>query len=73
MFPISNGLKQGGALSPLFVNFVLDSAIRRVQVNQDGLKFKGTHQFLVYSDEINILGGSVHTYYKEKHSSFDSL
>ena len=33
----------------------------RVQVNQDGLKLNGTHQLLVYADDVNILGGSVHT------------
>jgi len=33
----------------------------RVHVNQDGLKLNGTHQLLVYADEDNILGGSVHT------------
>jgi len=33
----------------------------RVQVNQDDLKLNGTHQLLVYADDVNILGGSVHT------------
>ena len=33
----------------------------RVQVNQDGLKLNGTHQRLVYADDVNILGGSIHT------------
>jgi hypothetical protein len=59
MFPISCVLKQGDALSPLLFNFVLEYAIRRAQVNQNGLKFNGTHQLLVYAD-VNILSRSVH-------------
>jgi len=42
-------------------NFALENAIRRVKVNQDGLKLYGTHQLLVYADDVNMLGGSVHT------------
>ena len=38
MFPIRNVLKQGVALSPLLFNFTLEYAIRRVHLNQDGLK-----------------------------------
>ena len=34
---------------------------KRVQVNQDGLKLNGTHQLLASADDVNILGGSVHT------------
>ena len=41
--------------------FVLVCAIRRVQVNQDGLKLNGTHQLLAYADDVNILGGSIRT------------
>jgi hypothetical protein len=33
----------------------------RVKVIQDDLKLNGTHQLLVYADDVNILGGSVHT------------
>ena len=30
-------------------------------MNQDGSKLNGTHQLLAYADDVNILGGSVHT------------
>ena len=45
----------------MLFNFALECAIRRVQVNQDRLKLNGTHQLLAYADDVNILGGSVHT------------
>jgi len=45
----------------MLFNFALKYAIRRVQVNQNGLKLNGTHRLLAYADDVNILGGSIHT------------
>jgi hypothetical protein len=60
MFAIKNGLKQRGALSSLLFTFALEYAIRRVQVNQLGLKLNDTHHLLVWVDDVNILGRSIH-------------
>jgi hypothetical protein len=46
-YPIQNGLKEGDALSPLFFNFSLIYAIKKVQANQVGLKLIGRPQLLM--------------------------
>jgi retron-type reverse transcriptase len=60
-FSIQNGLKQGDALSPLIFNFVLDYAVRKVQEIQVRLKLNGTHQLLVYADDVNPLDDNIDT------------
>ena len=42
-------------------NCVVEYAVRRVQVHQDDLKLYDTHQRLVYADDVNIFGSSVHS------------
>ena len=64
MFSIKNGLQQGDDLLPLIFNSALEYTIRRVQVNQKGLKLNGTYQLLIYADDVNKWGGSIHTIMK---------
>jgi hypothetical protein len=54
-------LQQGDALPPKLFNLPLKYAIKRVHVKQNGLKLSNTNQLLLYADDVNILGGSVHT------------
>ena len=41
-------------------------------MNQDGLKLSSTHQLLVSADDVNIIGGKVHTKKKNTESSADA-
>jgi hypothetical protein len=58
---IHSGLKQGGVLSILLLNFALEYAIRKDTKNRRGLKLNGTHQFLAYADDVNIVGEKIGT------------
>jgi hypothetical protein len=71
-FPIQNGLKQGDSVSPLFFNFALVYAIRKVQENRVELKLNGTHQLLICADDINLLGYNTDTIKKNTETLIDA-
>jgi hypothetical protein len=58
--------KHGNALSPLFFNLVLECVIRKVQENPVKLKLNGTHQLLVYTNDVNLLRDNADTIKKHK-------
>jgi hypothetical protein len=41
--------------------FTLKYAIRKFEENQVGFEVNGTHQLLVYADDINLVGDSINT------------
>jgi hypothetical protein len=43
----------------------LECAIRKVQETQMRLKVNGTHQLLIYADDVNLLGDNVDTIKKK--------
>jgi hypothetical protein len=60
MFPIKNGVKGDTLLSLLF-NLALEYVIRKVRANHMLLKFNGTHQVILYADDVNLQDQTIYT------------
>jgi hypothetical protein len=54
------------------ISYGLECAIRKLQENQVGLELDGTHQLLVYADDIKLLGDSVNTIKENKEALLEA-
>ena len=64
---LENDLKREDDLSPLLLNLVLECAVRNVQETNLGLDMNGTHQMLVYVDDVNLIRDDIRTIEKRRY------
>jgi len=51
---------KGDTLLSLLFNSALQYAIRSVKANHKFLKFNGTHQVIIYADDVNLQSQTTH-------------
>ena len=66
MFQIQKGLKERVALMPLFFNFALEDAIRKVPENQKELICVAHISFCCHVDAVNFFDRNINTVLKTK-------
>jgi hypothetical protein len=56
----------------LLFNYALEYSIRKIQENKEGLESNGTHQLLVYADDLNLLREKVNIINKTVEALLDA-
>jgi hypothetical protein len=71
-YPIQNRPELRNALTPFLFDFASEYPITKVQENEE-LESKGIHQFLVYGDDVYILGENINIINKNTLASQEGL